>query len=285
MLAGIHNHLSEKIINILARTPSLSEAMIEQALKETGVSATTQGIYQCLRTLQRDGVAVKENHEYSLRLAWIMEMSAMVKDMERVYLNTSYSEHILPQSESEKMVWHFSNLMTMCDFWSQILIAMAEVSRTKIALNYSPHVWFDVVVADKEDQFAHRYLSLIKYEYSVVGSRSFLDKYCETTRRIPKNEIYYFAAPDEYIEKERSTYIDVIDDLVLTIKIDKHTTDMLEAIYENVTNPAHVDRRKIAELLTTNTHSKMMLQLDQKKSKTYYRKFTQLFGPLENGRD
>ena len=153
MIFAIHNHLREHIIHILAKAPNLTESEIATRLTGQELGATTQGIYRALRELEEDGVLVKERQQYSLVLAWILDIKSLANTMESVYFSPTYFRNMLPQSTEEKRVWHFSNLLRMQDFRSQLLIALAEISTSKIGLQYSPYAWYELAQAEKEAQF------------------------------------------------------------------------------------------------------------------------------------
>jgi len=67
MLLGTKETIQDKIILYLTKHPNSAAEHIHRAI-EKKQTVSIQAIYQALRSLQREGVVVKEKTSYSLRI-------------------------------------------------------------------------------------------------------------------------------------------------------------------------------------------------------------------------
>ena len=281
MILAAHHKLEDLILEIFAFRGNLSVKEVLIFLRRKNHIVTEQGVYRVLRKLQQDGVIVKSKNFYNIRLAWLVELSDLIKEMEKTYLHEKSLEQFLPQGK-EKYTWHFSDLYKMNNFWSQILIVLSKHSHKKIGLSYSPHLWYVMGHISQENQFTESYIAGLKKSYFIVGGRTFLDKHSLTLfDKVTEKEHRYLASESEYIEKRRTTAIDVVDDYVLTTTLDVSTTQNIEKIFANSDTQKQVDEEALDQLWKNRIKGKIVLQRDAKKAKTYYKKFEKIFGPLE----
>ncbi|PIZ95298.1 MAG: hypothetical protein COX81_01195 [Candidatus Magasanikbacteria bacterium CG_4_10_14_0_2_um_filter_37_12] len=280
MLLGSKQDIQEHIVFLLSNCSRLSAKKIQKKLDTSKVKATVQGIYRALRCLQEDGVITKEKQAYSLRTPWILDLAKLLDTMENTYLDQDYHDLLLPNQKKEKRVWYFTNMLQMNNFWSQLLIIMANKSKTGIALSYCPHTWFENLQINQESQYRRNYFSLVK-QFSIVGSNFFLDKYTVSKRPNQKDqEETYISVKAKEIIKNPNLYIDVIDDIVLEIKFDKRSTNLVEDCYKMIENEKDIDKI-LSCILKQKNKIKVTLQKNQKKAECYYKKFEKIFGPLK----
>ena len=283
MLLGAHTQLEDHLLVIFAKKGALTVHEITQHLKKRERTATIQGIYRVLRKLQRNGVVIKEKQRFSLRIPWVLDLAELVTDMENTYLTDRYLGQLLPNDKQPKRSWRFTQLAKLNDFWSQILLAMAKMSQTKISLDYSPHTWYELLQMSQEHQFIKTYYGNLKREYVIVGSTSFLDKYTYRTwgEDIMAHNRTYFAAPEYRIIKDPSKYVSVMDDYVLVVKLDKDTVKRIEDLYTSVIAQEQVDIPLLTDALSKPVNARIVIQKHPQKAKQIYRKFEKIFGPLD----
>ncbi len=281
MLASAYKNLEDSIIEVLTVKKELSEKEIQEYLFKKGYAPTVQGIYRVLRKLQKDGALVKHKKYFSLRLAWLLELSELVAKMEDTYLQESYLQQFLPLQEKQ-ITWGFTDLFKMSSFWSQLLIAMAKKSTSKIAFNYSPHLWYVPLQAEQEEQFLNSYMPELKASYMVIGSRSPFDKYNLMLMNgiDAKEQRYMASSASEYIQKNRHQYIDIIDDYVLTVQIDKKIAEKIEEICQYPTPHPQKNIFQIDRIHSKRTKCKITLKHNPQKAEKYKKKFAKIFGPI-----
>jgi len=279
MLLSNQQQLEDLIVLLLAKKERRSALQIQQALKKKyDVCATIQGIYRVLRSLQKTGVVVKEKQLYSLNMSWVLTMGDLANQMEQVYFQEHHLYQLLPDPMQKKRKWHFRTLYKAADFWGQLLVAMAYAAPSpRIALNYSPHIWYELLVTRKEQQFVHSYHKLIDREYVIVGHRT---KYDKESGFLPdrETEVIYYAQPEERIEKNDAHYIDVIGEYVFRVTLPNDIVERIHALYQKETAPT---THEILSLLQARTRVRIQVTHDPAKARLYYKKFEKIFGPLD----
>ncbi len=280
MLSRGDTKLEKFIIRFLSKQGFLSVEDLHKKLNKFGIDVSIQGIYRVLRKLQSEGVIIKENQKISLRISWIFELKRHVENMESTYLNAVYLESFIPKNDRGKYVWQFTKFLKLANFWDQLLIAVATISKGKISCHYSPYPWFNIADPAHTTIFNKTYASVIKKEYIIFGGRTFLHKYEPGDLVSLDYEDKYYAIPEEYIEKDRRIYIDVIGDYVLTIKVDAKTTERLENLYKNLTSEKDILNNSLVEFFDKKISTKVTVEKNGKKAKKYRTRFEKIFGPI-----
>ncbi len=280
MILALQNKLEDAILEIFASHKNLTVKDLVILLKKMAKPSTEQGIYRVLRKLQKDGIIIKFKNQYNIRIPWLLEVSALMEKMEYTYLGGDYFKELVPKGK-EKYTWKFSNIFKMCNFWSEILIAVAKNSKNKIALNYSPHLWYVLIQREQENQFVNSYLSEMEKSFMVIGSRSPLDKY-SLSLFAPNNpkEQRYLASEEEYIQSKRSAYIDIIGEYIITTSFDETTTKAIEKFYEENTPESLGNSVAFHHIWMRRIKGKISVQKKKNQSTRYYKKFEKIFGPL-----
>jgi hypothetical protein len=137
MLFQTYETLSEHIVEILGNQHAISVRKMHSLLLRTQ-KCSIQAIYKELRKLQEGGVAVKIKKFYSLRIPWVIEFTSFADRIKRRYLESSQLAATLPEY-NKKEIWHFSNLLRLNDFWSQLLLLLIRQSKGKILYGWNPH--------------------------------------------------------------------------------------------------------------------------------------------------
>ncbi len=136
MLLDSSPKLDELIVELLADKPSLQAANIQDQLLTDGKEFTIQAIYKALRLLENGGVVVKHKKKYALRLSWVTDIENLAKDASANY--TKRAVISLPKKQ-QKVIWHYNSLLTLNNFWSQILLLLINKSETHTLLTWMPH--------------------------------------------------------------------------------------------------------------------------------------------------
>ncbi|MBT3419186.1 MAG: hypothetical protein HN726_02335 [Candidatus Magasanikbacteria bacterium] len=283
MITHLSDSLKENVVVLLGTKGALKAEDIYQIFKQNNTPTTIQGIYRLLRQLQQSGVVIKEQHRYSLRISWVTNMRLLVEKMENTYSDTSYLETFIPTHREEKRIWYFNDPIRMIDFWHQILIVIAQFTYPSTTLHYYPHTWPELLTPKRTQQFYKTYHQLVNHVCTVIGGRTTLDKF--TPREISKiyRKNHYYSPPEDYPEESRSMYISVLDEYIVTMRINKRTTEMIDTLYQSTESP---DKSPllIKAIATQKTKNNITLKRDPQKARIYQKKFTNLFGPLYTSR-
>lgn len=270
--------LSHFIVKALAQEPSLDVSELNKYIvAESGKNYSIQGLYKELKNLQQEGVLFKLGNKYSLRLPWVLDFVSLADSLSRVYVERPQFSNILPEI-GKKEIWHFSNLLKMNDFWSHLLLILLKQSKNKILLGWNPHPWFHLVQTEKEEQYI-KALKLVKSKlYLIVGGNTFLDKWTEKFWK-EKNIKYSFGKSD--FQDQRSLYVNVVDDYVVTIKLDSKTSQAIDQIYQETKTINDLDLSAIISIFNQKTNASIWLEKNPEKAKKIGIKFKKFWGKIE----
>ena len=284
MLMGAKKKLADRVVQVLADENTLTAEEIRLRFGDSIQSPTIQGVYRTLRSMQKSGVIIKNKNRFSLRIPWIHGLISLSEKMSKTYLDESYLASLVPNQEGEGQAWYFINLIRMNDFWSQILLAMAKTKPNSIALHYYTHAWFEFAQEKKESQFSKAYMSEIKKAFTIVGNKTFLDRYTNDEfgedYGTDQEEIYLTNDPSEKIEIGNTTSIVVIDDLVLRVRLDHSTADNMDRMYNNIKSTSDIKMDEFFKMLNQKAKVKIRLKKDKAKAIAYRNKYQRIFGPL-----
>lgn len=281
MLTSNQLTAEDTIVHFLSKGGNKTAQAILDHLHQKQHKITLQGAYRILRKLEETGVIIKLKKTYSLKIAWLLDLSALVQTMEGTYLQQHFAANLIPVDDKAKISWHFNDLQKMNNFWCQILLSLAHINTLGYSLSIAPHIWLERLhLEHQENQFRKNYLSLVK-EYCLVESKSFLDTYINKKQNDKNNnEEYFLASKDQYISKQRNKYIDVIGDYIVTVTFDKKATQLLDTEYERIKSLDDVLSFDVSRIFTRSMRIKLLLKKDIKQATNYRRKFNRLFGPL-----
>ena len=269
-------NLEDYIIKILAKDPfKTAKELAYQIQLESEKNYSIQGLYKELKQLQDEGVLFKLRNKYSLRLPWVLDYISFADLLAKTYVERPQLTTLLPEI-GKKEIWHFSNLLKMNDFWSHLLLILIEKSADKRLLGYNPHPWFHLVQTDKEEQYI-KSLKLVESKlYLIIGGNTFLDQWTKKFWGDDETIEYSFGKSD--FHKERSLYLNVVDDYVITVKLDQKLSQAIDTIYDQTNNIDSLDIPSVISLFSQGTKASIWLEKNPEKAKKIRVKFTKFWG-------
>src|SRR5690606_35845280 len=118
------------------------------------------------------------------------------------------------------------------------------------------------------------------------GDRTWLDKQISEQWKTFENHHFYLSLPDEYIVKQKYSYVTVLDDYIITVKMDPETQDTINTIFtDQIKTQEQCTLEHIMPILQRTTKIKMKLQKHRQKASYYYQRFEQFFGPIRKKHD
>jgi hypothetical protein len=268
-------NLAHYIIQSLASQQLLEVADLrKKVLDVSGKHYSVQGLYKELRKLQEEGVLFKLKNKYSLRFPWVFDFISLADKLSETYTQQPQFPLILPEI-NKKEIWHFSSLLKMNDFWSHILLILIQQSKHKVLLGWNPHPWFHLVQTKQEEQYI-KALKLARSKlYLIVGGRSLLDKWTE--KFWDKETVRYSFGKSDF-HNERSTYFNVIDEYVVTVKLQPKTAQAIDTIYENTKSMDDLNINSILLIFNQKTKCSIWLEKNPQKAKKIGIKFKKFWG-------
>lgn len=278
MLLGLNSELENSVILTLSECGNLSAEEMLSTMSEKGRTISLQGLYRVLKKLQLEKVIVKEKHLYSLRLPWIIELTQLVDQLEQVYLRSDHLTQLLPTNTIQKRIWRFNNLMKLVEAWMQIVIAMSKASEEKVILTAAPHLWFALVHLPEWTQFKKVLSTFMQRQYTLIHGTEFVDKYLNALTKLPEEEVFMNDA--EYIEDDLTLYRTIIDDTILTVRLDPVTAKKIATLFQQIKSEETMYLLDIFQTFTSKVRVTIMIKKDPAAARRYRKKFERLFGPI-----
>lgn len=279
MLQGGTLRPEDIVVSFLALQGRQEAKQLFLELQKHELSTTMQALYRTLRKLEEDGVIMREKQGFSLSMRWIHSMGHFVEQMEETYFHPSYLKLFLPFEAGEKRTWIFKNILKVNDFWSHVILTLVSISQKRIFLDYSPHLWCELLQVRQYKHFAQCFFSELDSHYSVCINHSFLDKYAtQLSEEYKKTERYFL--PKNESKNEHNQYINVIDDFIITIQLPNDLVEEIDSFYGKIHHEKDMHFESLIDLFTKTSRIKMIIRKDPNKARVYYKKFEQMFGPL-----
>ncbi len=268
-------NLSQYIIQSLSSQQFLEVSdLLKKITEASGKDYSIQGLYKELKKLQEEGVLFKLGNQYSLRLPWVLDFISLADSISATYIERPQLPLILPEI-NKKEIWHFTDLLKMNDFWSHVILALLQQSKNKILLGWNPHPWFHLVQTKQEEQYIKSLKLANSKLYLIVGGDSFLDRWTEKFWDKKMME-YSFGKSD--FHNERSTYFNVVDDYVLTVKLDPKISQSIDDIYKNTKSLNDLDLQSIFSIFHQKTKSSVWLEKNPERARKIGIKFKKFWG-------
>ena len=238
------------------------------------MTKSLQKFYKELRKLQSSGVVFKLKQSYGLRLPWAIDFMSLADTISNTYVNPPLLSSILPD-KNKKKIWHFDNLLKLNDFWSHILLILIQHSKKKILLGWNPHPWFHLVQAKQEEQYL-KSLGLAKSKlYLIIGGNTYLDRW---TEKFLNKKVVEYSFGKSVFEKNRSIYLNVIDDYVVTVKMDTKTNQEIENLYKNIISVENMNIATMLRIFHSKVKASVWLEKNLRKADILRGRFTKFFG-------
>ena len=273
MLLQIKETLDETIIRLLGPHPRIAAGVLHKKILTEGKKCTLRAVYKELAKLEAQGVVVKVEDKYSLRLTWVVHLLS--------YADLLYDTHLDPQHLSslifeakQKVTWKFSSLRKLDMGVTQIILALHKLCPKKALCLWCPHQWFEVAHPEKQQQFLKaNEISGIK-RYHIIGGDTFLDRLC--LQYLPKNSVYSFA--ESPFAEERSRQYTIIGDYLYTAKLDEQSVRRIEALFSKVKSARDIKQEEVDQIFGGKAKCSVALEHNPKKALALKKKFATFFG-------
>ena len=273
MLLQLTNSLEEIIVKELAAKPWVSAAKLHGEISAKHGAYTLRGIYKELAKLEREGIVVKVREDYSLRLAWVIHLLSFVDLLYDVYLDPKLVASLLHQGQ-DKVTWHFNNLTKMDMVWTQLMLGMHCACPGKVMCIWCPHQWFDLAHGEKQRQFMRANELAENKRLHIIGGRTYLDEVC--IPHLPKSSRYSFAKSP--FEELRSVYYTLIGEYLITVKLDRRTTERIEQLFDSVGSERDKNAANLVNFFSEPVKASLTLEKNAKKAQQIKKKFALFFG-------
>ena len=273
MILQAKENLEDLIVKTLAQAGILSASDMLVKISKMKRTFSIQAIYKELRKLQKGGVVLKLKQSYALRLPWIVEFTSLAKTMSESCTSVVSINKIL--SDSRKHTWHFDNLLKLNDFWSHILLALVKRSKNKILFGWNPYTWFHLAQIEQEEQYMRSLKIAGAKLYLIIGDDSYLNHWAE---KFLDKKIVTYSFGKSTFHKDKSFYLNLVDDYILTVKLGEKTNKAIEDLYARTKSWTDIDIPAISNLFGRKIKGSICLEKNPTKGKVIRGRFVRFFG-------
>ena len=273
MLLVPNPSLENLLVECLSFQPSASATWLHAQLQRRSDGYSIQAVYKELRKLQRQGVVIKRNGEYSLHLVWILNLLSLTDRMFDTQTSPEALAAVLPE-DGEKKSYTFTRLTHVDDFWMHALIVMLQNSGEKLLYQWIPHPWFHLINSHKSLPLHQAFAAGGFTVKCIIGGDTYLDRY---SKKITTPDVYDFYYAEGPFRDQSLVYYSVTDSHLITIKLDKKTDERVERIYKNTTSAKAYDGAHIVSILSTPGRISVNIETRTPKAKKVWNKFQRYF--------
>lgn len=274
MLLSDRKQLEDAIVTALGARPQLSAKELHRAVQSTR-TYSIQGLYKELHKLESSGVIVKEGLQYSLRLPWTLKLADFAETATAQYVQHAGEVLTLPK-KGKKRIWHFRDVQQLNNFWSQVLLFLIQHVPDNTLYSWMPHPWYHLVYTEQEQQYTDAVRRMDVRLYIINRGQTYLDRWVEQFWKQPHIEYSFHAKPLNSVAQ--NTYLNVIGDYVLTVKLGSGITQSIELLYRKTRNSEAVDFRAVFRVFNQKVKATMWLERNEKKSHRIKSVFRRHFG-------
>jgi len=267
-------NLQQVLVSLLAKKHPATAVQLLDRVSAMYRVCSIQAVYKELRKLQTAGVVVKAKDKYSLSLSWILNGMDFLDSAYDSYMEQSSLGSILPVT-GKRQVWYFTDLRKTDDFWVQCMLALIQKSDTKKMLQWVPLPWFELIHHEKDIAFQNALRASGGVLRFVIGGNSFLYRHC--VRNWPDDVYKCSMAESPFQHQRRSSFL-VSENYILTITLDKETTEIIDNLFDRVSSVENLDPSQVMGLFDRKTKVTVKLENNPAAALTLKRKFCRFLG-------
>ena len=266
--------LREAVIRILANGEALTAKELSLKVTSHFSSYSLPAVYKELQFLQREGVLAKAGKLYSLKLTWVINTRNFFEQMYATQLGTRSLSQLVPD-EGESRSWTVNSIRRADDLWEQLVVAITTHSNERTHLAWAPHSWAFIIEKTKQDSFTSGMEAKGNSIYQIIGSETPLDIEAAKLRRESVFELSYAESP---FHKDKTKYIDVIGEYIITIRPDAATFKHIEEFFaEGSLDPESLARARKA-LLAKQMRFRIKVEHNSRRAAKFTKQFNQHWG-------
>ena len=276
MLVGIDPRLGDLIVTLIAAAGPQDVPQLKAGLARIGKRYTIQAIYYELRKLIRQGVLIKEQTRFSIRITWALELATLSERIHKTGVTGAAGSQIIPQTD-ERRSWHFSNLLRLDDFWVECMQRIFDISRADVLYNWAPRPWFYFAQARKLEQFYRTLIRKNRRIGLVLGGNEPLDHLFSSRM---SSKLFTIRHDPAFFSKLRNQHVQVVGDYLLKVTILQRTMDEINALFSDTKSIEDIDWGRTQRILNNSTRVRLEITHSPLQARKMRAKFQRYFGPI-----
>ncbi len=264
MLFTSPDSVEEYIITILGSGSIKTTELIDK-INTIRPGTTKQAVYFALRDLRKAEVVVSHGMKSTLNIRWLNNLEG--------YLNIAKEKYYTGQTETgsfqnikdgERIEYYFHNLLETDAFWWQALYQFIIFSQTnEPAYLYNPHEWFLIARRESDLEVIETVVKKGKQLLLTTGGTTVLDKYIANDFDGNNSQYYMSTQP---LFKKNNYYLNIVDDFLIEVWIDKNLADKVEVIYNTTTQYSEEVQKQLESLIHQKSKGRLVISKSYKKT-------------------
>ena len=279
MFATPSIRLDEQVVRCFLTASSLTAEEIRRLVAPHSAGASLRAIYKSLGRLQLLGVLIKRGKSYSLRLTWLLNVFELSESLYRRVTADPLASGLIPGA-GESLSWTFRSLARLDTFWVDLMLSLFLCAEGEAMHQYVPHAWFLLVHPSFELETVKALNRSGNRILTIIGSDSYLDRRNAAVWTEPAFRTSFAPSP---FHELRGTYLNVISDFVLTIRIDDATSARIDELFTSVEKRSDLDAPAIVAALNKPCRATLRLEQNSRKAAKMLRKFEEYWGVTKKG--
>lgn len=256
----LNSGIKGQIISIASDGPIKTTKLLE---KIPGI--TKQAFYGALRSLKKEEVVVVHNKIVSVNIIWLSNMSDFFAKSMYSYTGEYAQYDFLGLNEGEKIKYYFASPVTTDAFWSHCFYALVEKSKSNQPLYiYNPHEWFFLVRRDNERKFIDQAIRKQKQLFITVLGGTYLDAFIDT--EFTGQEYVQYDRSLKTLPFENNYYVNVIDDFVIEVWMEKDISNAIEDFYNSTKNFGDAEFEELSEIVSRQSKTRFVVSRNKKRA-------------------
>jgi len=274
MLAVAPQTIAQAILAVFATTPTVRIERLHRAINAQFMGCSQRAVYKEVAKLVEQGIVIGVGGNYSLSLTWILSLNQLSERFYSQAVEPAALSHCLPLT-GKRVSWKFRDLQHLDRLWLQLMFLLFELSESRRMFVWVPYFWFDLVHFQKDLEAQEAMKVAGNKMYMILGNDSFIDR---LPTKYWSRQVYEWSYAKGPFENERSTNYDLIDDYILTVKLDQRTTNAIDTFFRSVRSKSDLGRIREFETIKTSAQATLTLEHSPRKAKVLRRKFLDYFG-------
>jgi hypothetical protein len=257
MLFSKKTNIEDFIISFLLISKSTAKQLLSEILKNQEYY-TIQALYVVLRDLLAQEVIYKQGTKYLINKEWRQNVIQKLEQQKNIEI-----------TEGERFIYILSSLEHHDIQWKNIVLPLHEKYNKDPIFFYNYHyIWIHLGETRQKSEINY-YQSFTKdkrFAFSLIGSNSPLEI---ATKKIIESE--YVRIYVDNIPINKSGYIAILNDYIITTQLSKKTIQEIENCYKTAKNIDQLSK-KIQKINFQTRKIKLIIERNKEKAKKLRKK-------------
>lgn len=219
--------LEQLCLNIMSERPYVTAEKLRVLASSNKRKFSPAAVYKVLNKLLTAGVVVKAGTRYSLSLTWVFGVFSFAERLSKSYFCDEYLDSLLPEP-GKRRSWKFTDLPRCNDFWNQLLLALLKRTPQVDSFAWVPSPWFVLLPEDRDSRLQQVFRMTNRKFYSAFGTSR---RFEAIVRKLYDHDNQILAFGKKPFHTRDTRYLDIVGDYVLTVSIDRKTSDEINALF------------------------------------------------------